>query len=52
MARDETQWSREDEGAISTTHTETSTVMLIRQRVAANEAPDNSRKMADGKQEI
>src|ERR1700733_9684258 len=28
MARDEKQWSREDEGAISTTHTETSTVLL------------------------
>jgi len=51
-ARDETHWSRKDEGAMSTTPHRNVNRVANRQRIAPDEAPDNSRKMTIGKNEI
>jgi hypothetical protein len=51
-ARDETHWSRKDEGAMSKTPHRNVNRAAFRQRIARDEAPDNSRKMTIGKKEI
>ena len=46
------RWSRENEGAISHCCTETSILLRTRQPYPIDEAPDNSRKIPIGKNEI